>query len=83
LLFVNRHEVGTLLAIGVAATVAIGTTVVLAAAFLAPTATRTLIGDVGILLAAVGFSGWTLVTLLCRDRLLAWVRHRGSLADSP
>lgn len=82
-LFVNRHELETLGAIGITALFAIGTSLVLVGTFFAPTATRDLIGDVGILLAALGFSAWTIATVLYGDRIVGWVRHRAALADSP
>lgn len=82
-MFVNRHGVVTLLAIAAATIVAVGTTAVVGAVFLAPGPTRALIGDAGILVASLGWVGWAVATIVFHERILEWVRHRAALGSGP
>lgn len=80
-MFVNRHELVTLLVLLVVLAVVLDSSLILAAAFFAPTATRELIGDGGILLTTVIWSACMFAAMVFRDRIVAWMRWRRALRD--
>lgn len=82
-LSVNRQDWVTLLALAGATLYAIGTTVVVAGAFLAPSATRGLVSETGILVASLAWVVWVLAVIVYRERILAWMRHRSAVGSGP